>query len=135
MHSNQLQHYAPGEKRKAWLTILLQTAAVTVLSGGLTYLATNRQELVHAADAVVRAVAPQAAAPSTPPVEDARVRYANPFDATEVFEFPAGTSEAEARREVADTLMRRAHERQHVLSKRPVSRDPGPQRGAGVKIS
>lgn len=45
-------------------------------------------------------------------VAGAPVRFANPFDANEVFEFPAGTSEAEARDAVAEILMERAMERQ-----------------------
>jgi hypothetical protein len=39
------------------------------------------------------------------------VRVKNPFDRSEVFEFPAGTSLDEARQSVADILMQRARER------------------------
>jgi hypothetical protein len=44
-----------------------------------------------------------------PPGEPLRV--ANPFDSTEVFEFPAGTSEAEAQEAVAAFLIERATRR------------------------
>ena len=40
------------------------------------------------------------------------IRVINPFDATEVFEFPAGTSNDEGREKVAQILLQRAHERQ-----------------------
>jgi hypothetical protein len=40
------------------------------------------------------------------------MRVVNPFDATEVFEFPAGTSRAESRDKVAQILLQRARERQ-----------------------
>jgi hypothetical protein len=40
------------------------------------------------------------------------VRVINPFDATEVFEFPAGTSAVEGRDKVAQILLERARERQ-----------------------
>jgi hypothetical protein len=40
------------------------------------------------------------------------VQLINPFDATEVFEFPAGTSRAEGREKVAQILLQRARERQ-----------------------
>jgi hypothetical protein len=40
------------------------------------------------------------------------VRVINPFDATEVFEFPAGTSRADGRAKVAQILLQRARERQ-----------------------
>jgi len=46
---------------------------------------------------------------STPPEP---VQFVNPFDKREVFEFPAGTSKAEARDAVAELLYERAQERQ-----------------------
>jgi len=49
------------------------------------------------------------------------VRFRNPFDRGEVFTFPAGTSFTEARAEVADVLMKRAHER---LSRQPQLTQP-----------
>jgi hypothetical protein len=52
------------------------------------------------------------------PAAGAPVRFANPFDANEVFEFPAGTSEAEARDAVAAMLMERAMERQRKYDAR-----------------
>jgi hypothetical protein len=39
------------------------------------------------------------------------VRMANPFDSSEVFEFPPGTSRAQARESVANLLLQRARER------------------------
>jgi hypothetical protein len=42
---------------------------------------------------------------------EAPVRITNAFDATEVFEFPYGTSEADAQAAVAAVLLDRAHER------------------------
>ena len=39
------------------------------------------------------------------------LRVANPFDASEVFEFPAGTSEADAQEAVAGFLIERATRR------------------------
>jgi hypothetical protein len=42
------------------------------------------------------------------------VKYRNPFDASEVFEFPAGTSRTEARDAVAEFLLQRARERRSV---------------------
>jgi len=43
--------------------------------------------------------------------EDSPRRFANPFDTTEVFEFPAGTTEDDARQSVAEILFERARER------------------------
>jgi hypothetical protein len=42
------------------------------------------------------------------------VRFSNPFDASEVFEFPPGTSDEQARRSVAAILVQRAHNRPGV---------------------
>jgi hypothetical protein len=55
---------------------------------------------------------------SAPTSEGAPIRFANPFDAKEVFEFPAGTTEAEARDAVAEILMERAMERQRHFDAR-----------------
>ena len=49
--------------------------------------------------------------PPPPPPAGPPVRVKNPFDAREVFEFPPGTTKAEARQAVADLLMQRALER------------------------
>ena len=115
-------------------------AAVTGLLGGLTYLATAgaRHLLPIVADSGSRpTVAPevptsaptsvpasppalaQAPAPASPATQDAPVRFKNPFDASEVFEFPAGTSRAEMRDAVAELLSQRALERQSLFAKRP----------------
>jgi hypothetical protein len=57
---------------------------------------------------------------------DSTVRFGNPFDASEVFEFPPGTSVDQARQSVAAMLLQRARDRQRmglVKSNRPT---PGP---------
>jgi hypothetical protein len=59
--------------------------------------------------------APTSAAPATPEpagLQSSPVRFKNPFDASEIFEFPPGTSAAEARESVAELLLQRAHDRQ-----------------------
>jgi hypothetical protein len=50
--------------------------------------------------------------------ESAPVRVKNPFDDSEVFEFPPGTSDVEARDAVADVLLKRALERRPTISER-----------------
>ena len=42
---------------------------------------------------------------------DSPTRFANPFDASEIFEFPPGTTEDDARESVAEILFERARER------------------------
>jgi hypothetical protein len=74
-------------------------------------LAGQPQPQPHVAAAVAPAVAiPRpAAVPATP---EPTVQVINPFDRTEVFEFPAGTSDAESREKVAQILLQRARDRQ-----------------------
>ena len=55
-------------------------------------------------------------APTAPSADTEAMRIKNPFDRTEAFEFPPGTSEAEAREAVAKLLMERAHGRLPLLA-------------------
>jgi hypothetical protein len=66
-------------------------------------------------------------------VENLPTRFTNPFDASEVFEFPPGTPTDSARESVAEVLLERARERRvqiravkHVHDRRPA---PTPIRG------
>jgi hypothetical protein len=59
---------------------------------------------------------PPVSEPPAPPGEP--VRFKNPFDRSEVFEFPPGTSQAEARQAVAEMLMERARDRHVQLTDR-----------------
>jgi hypothetical protein len=60
----------------------------------------------------VAPAAPVAATATAPQVAHvAAVRVKNPFDPQEVFEFPGGTTPAEARQKVSQLLMQRAAER------------------------
>ena len=58
----------------------------------------------HRSSEIVPMVSPATSQP-------ALVRVPNPFDATEVFEFPAGTSAADSREKVAELLLQRARTR------------------------
>jgi len=70
-------------------------------------------------------------APAEP--QGAPVRIKNPFDATEVFEFPHGTPESEAREAVVERLLSRARDRRaEGLALRRAS-DFQPDRGAAVQ--
>lgn len=85
-------------------------AAVLVVAGGVAHLAAKQNPEPAP---VVRAPAPS---PPPPPVEPPApvgepVLFKNPFDRTEVFEFPPGTTRDEARDAVAKALMERAHGR------------------------
>jgi hypothetical protein len=53
---------------------------------------------------------------ATVPSDSEAMLIKNPFDRTEAFEFPPGTSKAEAREAVAKLLMERAHDRLPLLA-------------------
>jgi len=55
-------------------------------------------------------------AQTAPSAESEAMLIKNPFDRTEAFEFPPGTSKAEAREAVAKLLMERAHDRLPLLA-------------------
>ena len=58
---------------------------------------------------------PEVEAVEVPPEPQSKpVKFANPFDATEVFEFPPGTTREEARAQVAEFLLQRAREREQA---------------------
>jgi hypothetical protein len=62
---------------------------------------------------------PSSELPAAAPKDEGEpVRFANPFDDKEVFEFPAGTSDVKARDAVAEILMARAMERQRQYDAR-----------------
>jgi hypothetical protein len=87
-----------------------------------------------AATAATAATAVGAApAPSTD--QPATVRFVNPFDKKEVFEFPPGTSQADARDAVADLLAERARDRRGELSKAPRRNGKTADSGAPVITS
>jgi hypothetical protein len=110
---------APAPRSRQWHeTPIAKMAASTAVFVAFAWwsgsrLAGQPQPQPHAT-AVIRpataAVIPQPAmlTESAPPT----VKIVNPFDRTEVFEFPAGTSEAESREKVAQILLQRAHDRQ-----------------------
>jgi len=56
------------------------------------------------------------ASPLVSPAERLPVTFANPFDASEIFEFPAGTTQTEAHDAVADLLLQRARERRALIA-------------------
>jgi len=89
---------------------VLGIAAAVMALGSAAHRAVVGRSVVTAA---INHSGPAAATPRQPaetisPI----VRIRNPFDASEVFEFSPGTSEAEARQSVAKVLLQRARDRQ-----------------------
>jgi hypothetical protein len=85
---------------------------------GITYVRQIGEEPIQ----VAQKVDPEPArvgeerAPTAPSADSEAMRIKNPFDRTEAFEFPPGTSKAEAREAIAKLLMERAHDRLPLLA-------------------
>jgi hypothetical protein len=89
------------------VAVALSLALVAMAAGYALYGDMESAE----ADARQAAVAqPQWSALQTEPVGEP-LRVANPFDSREVFEFPAGTSEADAHEAIVGFLLERATRR------------------------
>ena len=101
---------------RSWLGVAMLSAAVVGGIGAHRLLGVKpatpgqvSQRVPGPATSAAAAAATMLARSSAPPPP---VRFANPFDRSEVFEFPAGTSRDEARARVAAVLTQRAAERQ-----------------------
>lgn len=105
----------PAKKSASPLKLSLRLSLIAAIGVvGATYVVTSSdgasQSTANTPQRIARAewAAPQQSAESKP------VRFANPFDADEVFEFPPGTTEIQARDAVADVLLKRAMSRQET---------------------
>jgi len=94
----------PGE-----VAIALSLAFAAVAAGYALYSEVGSADAPRASS--TSAVAqPDLSAMQSMPLDEP-LRVANPFDASEIFEFPAGTSEADANEAVAGFLIERAARR------------------------
>ena len=86
-------------------------AAALVIAGSIAHLAARQSRAP--AVLVQASLEPPPPLPAQPPAPVAQepVHLENPFDQSEVFDFPPGTSEAEARDAVAKVLLERAQSR------------------------
>ena len=100
-----------GSKHKLGLPLSL-IAAVGV--AGATYVVTSSDGATPSVANISQPLAPSEWPAPQQLAERAPVRFANPFDAEEVFEFPPGTTETQARDAVADVLLKRAISRQET---------------------
>ena len=104
--------------RAARVAVVSSIVAASIVLSGIAYLATPPAPPVQVvADTGSDSPVPEAPAP--PLADNEAVRFKNPFDAKEVFEFPVGTTESEAREAVAELLLQRARERRSNRLSRP----------------
>lgn len=96
---------------------ILTIAVFAVSLSGMKYVAVSREQEAPLAPPPRAAAVPPPAAPPPPIAASnaAPVHFTNPFDRSEVFDFPPGTSEADARAAVAELLLERARTRRATL--------------------
>jgi hypothetical protein len=90
------------------LTLVVAGLGITAATVGHV---ADRNPPAPAVASMVHPVVSAPAAPAEPHGQLVQVR--NPFDASEVFEFPAETGKTEARNAVAELLLQRARDRRH----------------------
>jgi len=94
--------------RNDFVVGLTLAAAVLGITAAIVWRAADRNPPALAVTSPAPVVPPPAA-PAEPQGSPVQVR--NPFDATEVFEFPAETTETEAREAMTELLLQRARDR------------------------
>ena len=131
--SNSYLPPAPRELSRAndlWLSLSvaallgLAAVAIAVWPGEQPQKAPPPYEVPALSVSAPLLVAPTQATLSA--VQNLPTRFTNPFDTSEVFEFPPGTTQDAARESVAETLIERARERRaqmrsvkHVQGRQP----------------
>jgi hypothetical protein len=112
-HSPAMQIWNPGHQRVAQLSrwALVLAASVLGIAIGIA-LGLAMHPVPHLRTTSIK-VPISTPSPVTPSAESRQptVRFRNPFDRSEVFEFPPGTSAEEARQSAAAVLLQRARDR------------------------
>jgi hypothetical protein len=119
-HGNSIASSKQSTKplRTGRVGLLVRVLLSVGLLVGITYVRQIGEEPIQLA----RNVDPKPAllweerAPTAPSADSEAMLIRNPFDRTEAFEFPPGTSKAEAREAIAKLLLERAHDRLPLLA-------------------
>jgi hypothetical protein len=92
------------------VAIALPLALAAIAAGYALYSEIGSSDAPRATTTSSAVAQQQLSATQSVPVDEP-LRVANPFDASEIFEFPAGTSEADAQEAIAGFLIERATRR------------------------
>ena len=115
------------------LVVLCSVAVAGVIAAGVLSESDKRAALPPPPPAVVPVSVPPPSVQSAELAPPEPVVLTNPFDATEKFTFPPGTSKADARDQMATLLLQRAMERRaHIPRARKLAAQPhAPSTGHG----
>ena len=109
-------------KRSSLVAVFMFIGVAAVAAGVTVVFSKESSSQRKSAPQLVQSTIPAAPDPFVeeppPPAELPPVRVKNPFDESEVFELPAGTTKAEARAYVEEVLLQRAAERQAYIQAR-----------------
>jgi hypothetical protein len=109
-------------KRSSYAAVLVFVGIAAVAAGVTVVFSkespSERKGVAQLAQSTIPAAPDPFVEEPPPPVELPPVRVKNPFDESEVFELPAGTTKAEARAYVEEVLLQRAAERQAYIQAR-----------------
>ena len=113
----------PGKTKRSSFAPLFVFVGVAVVAAGVTVVfskesSSERKSFSQLAQSTIPSAPDPFVEQPPPPLELPTVRVKNPFDESEVFELPAGTTRAEARAYVEDVLLKRAAERQAYIQAR-----------------
>jgi hypothetical protein len=118
--------------RTGGVGLLVRVLLYVGLVVGIVYVRQIGEEPIQVAQKVdPKATRVGEARGATVPSDSEAMLIKNPFDRTEAFEFPPGTSKAEAREAVAKLLMERAHDRLPVLAEASRRRGATAKHGMG----
>jgi hypothetical protein len=119
-HGNSIGSNKQSTKplRTARVGLLVRVLLYVGLLVGIVYVRQIGEEPIQVAQKVDPrpALVGEERAPTAPSADSEAMLIKNPFDRTEAFEFPPGTSKAEAREAVAKLLLERAHDRLPLLA-------------------
>jgi hypothetical protein len=129
-HGNSIGSNEQSTKplRTARVGLLVRVLLYVGLLVGITYVRQIGEEPILVAQKVAALVGEERA-PTAHSADSEAMLIKNPFDRTEAFEFPPGTSKAEAREAVAKLLMERAHDRLPLLAEASRRRGAPARRG------
>lgn len=118
MTTGRTSHLPPAPREVAhtsdiWVSLCVAIAlGLTAVTIALWPSPQRAEAATHPETPVVSTKVPLSSSASQTALHaDAPMRFANPFDASEIFEFPAGTTADDARESVAEILLERARER------------------------
>jgi len=98
--------------------VVLSILIAWLVAGGIIYL----RDTTSVTSTLTGPAQNVAVSPASAEVAKESVKFTNPFDKSEVFEYPPGTTEAEAREATSQVLLQRAVERKDQIHAKPVKR-------------